>query len=256
MPLSHACSRTAKIWDLSDPSSPTSSEAVYTLEGATQAVWAVLLLPTSTRDSVHCLTASADKLIRLYHNASHVATFKGHEQPVRALSLIPPAAIGEEGIFASAGNDGLVKIWNWTQGSASELRTLQGHDSFVYSLATASDGTLASSGEDRTVRVWDKLTGDLTQIITIPAISSESQTISTYLVQPSHAIPVRANAVSPIPPLRAGRAQSGPSPLSRAQTTLSLARPTRSPASLRATRRDSPLRTSWPHSTRPCPHRR
>lgn len=97
--------------------------------------------------------------------------FKGHEQPVRALALIPPAALGEDCIFASAGNDGLIKIWNWSTGG-SELSTLQGHDSFVYSLAVTSDGTLVSSGEDRTVRLWDKLTGALQQVITIPAISS------------------------------------------------------------------------------------
>ena len=162
------CARTAKIWDLNDGS----GDAKHTLEGADQAVWAVKLLPRSSdSESIQCLTASADKLIRLYSGNKLVRVIKGHEQPVRALALIPPAALGEDYIFASAGNDGLIKIWNWEQGGDA-LSTLQGHDSFVYSLAVMRDGTLVSSGEDRTVRVWDKLTGALQQVITLPAISS------------------------------------------------------------------------------------
>lgn len=161
--------RTARIWDLNDTSS---GEAKHVLEGSEQAVWAVALLPRTSPDQpIQCLTASADKLIRLYSGSKLLQVFKGHEQPVRALALIPPAALGEDNIFASAGNDGLIKIWNWSTGGEA-LSTLQGHDSFVYSLAVMRDGTLVSSGEERTVRLWDKLTGALQQVITIPAISS------------------------------------------------------------------------------------
>lgn len=131
-------------------------------------IWAVKIISNaSTPDAILTLAASADKTIRLYSNDQHIQTFKGHTQPVRALTLLP-ASTGNN-VFASSGNDGNVMIWDWKTGD--HLRTLNGHDSFVYSLACTPDGTLASSGEDRSVRIWNRLTGDVDQIITIPAIS-------------------------------------------------------------------------------------
>lgn len=157
--------RTAKIWDLNDPS----GDALYTLAGSELSVWAVLILPGSTRQQVSTLTASADKLIRLYQNDKLVRTFKGHSQPVRALTLLT----SHEDLFASAANDGSIRIWNYKTGE--EIKVLDGHDSFVYSLACTPEGDLVSSGEDRSVRIWDKASGELKQVITIPAISSMLQ---------------------------------------------------------------------------------
>lgn len=56
------------------------------------------------------------------------------------------------------------------RGTNRPKRTLSGHTSFVYSLATVANANeLISSGEDRSVRVWQ---GDaLKQTLTIPAIS-------------------------------------------------------------------------------------
>ena len=130
-------------------------------------MWAVLILPGSTRQQVKTLTASADKLIRLYHNDKLVRTYKGHSQPVRALTLL----VNHEDLFASAANDGSIRVWSLN--SAEEVKVLAGHDSFVYSLACTQEGDLVSSGEDRSVRIWDKTSGDLKQVITIPAISSK-----------------------------------------------------------------------------------
>lgn len=155
--------RSAKIWDLNDPS----GDSLYTLAGSDLSVWAVLILPGSTRQNVSTLTASADKLIRLYQNNKLVRTFKGHSQPVRALTLLTK----HQDIFASASNDGSIRLWNYQTGE--ELKVLNGHDSFVYSLACTPEGHLVSSGEDRSVRIWDKLSAELKQVITIPAISSQ-----------------------------------------------------------------------------------
>lgn len=163
--------RTAKIWDLNDPS----GDFLYTLAGSELSVWAVLILPGSTRQQVHTLTASADKLIRLYQNDKLVRTFKGHSQPVRALTLLT----GHEDLFASAANDGSIRIWNYKSGE--EVKVLDGHDSFVYSLACTPEGDLVSSGEDRSVRIWDRSSGDLKQVITIPAISSRSLSTTSWM---------------------------------------------------------------------------
>lgn len=90
--------RTARVWKRFSPA--------FTLVGATASIWAVLAVGAQ-----HVLTASADKLIRLYAlpgavapdgkevEVKPVATFKGHADAVRAL-----VALGD-GRFGSASND-------------------------------------------------------------------------------------------------------------------------------------------------------
>lgn len=68
--------------------------------------------------------------------------------------------------FASAGNDGIIRLWRLDAGQVGELH---GHESFIYSLVSSPSGELISSGEDRTVRIWRGQ--DCIQTITHPAIS-------------------------------------------------------------------------------------
>ncbi len=68
--------------------------------------------------------------------------------------------------IASASNDGVIRLWTL---NGRELGQLQGHDSFIYSLASLPTGELISSGEDRTVRIWQG--NACVQTITHPAIS-------------------------------------------------------------------------------------
>lgn len=84
---------------------------------------------------------------------------------VRALCKLPPShPTGAQ--FASASNDGIIRLFT-LQGDV--VGALQGHESFIYSLAVLPSGELVSSGEDRTVRVWDGM--QCIQTITHPAIS-------------------------------------------------------------------------------------
>lgn len=108
------------------------------------------------------MTASADKLIRLYSiqqaikqgkESTPIAVFSGHNDAVRGLTRI------SEDSFASCSNDGNINIYPIPQaasisGPIHPKYTLSGHTSFVYSLALLADGCLASSGEDRSVRIW------------------------------------------------------------------------------------------------------
>lgn len=68
--------------------------------------------------------------------------------------------------FASAGNDGLIRLWRL---DGTQVGELHGHESYIYSLVSLPSGELVSSGEDRTVRIWRN--ADCVQTITHPAIS-------------------------------------------------------------------------------------
>ena len=74
--------------------------------------------------------------------------FGGHPGPVFALAYAP------NGLLASGGWDGTVRLWQLSQGTATDV--LRGHLGSVRALAFLADGAmLVSVGRDRTVRVWD-----------------------------------------------------------------------------------------------------
>ncbi|KAI0886454.1 PFU-domain-containing protein [Annulohypoxylon maeteangense] len=158
--VSGSWDKTARIWNLQK----WELEAI--LSGHEEAVWDVLPLDKNT-----IVTASADKNIRIYDVRTAVAA---EIQPkstiytsdvVRALCQVPPGhPSGAD--FASASNDGVIRLWKLNGQQVGELR---GHESFIYSLAALPSGELVSSGEDRTVRIWRG--SDCLQTITHPAIS-------------------------------------------------------------------------------------
>jgi WD40 repeat protein len=75
-------------------------------------------------------------------------TLRGHAYDVRAV------AWGKDGRLASAGADGVVRLWDVHD--EQEVRQFPGHTAAVSSVAWGPDGRrLASAGWDGTVRVWD-----------------------------------------------------------------------------------------------------
>jgi phospholipase A-2-activating protein len=131
------------------------------LDGHEGSVWGVLAYNAET-----IITACADKKIRIFHTSGKlIKTIQGGADVVRALCRIPQGhPSGAD--FASAGNDGIIRLWTLSGKQVGELR---GHESFIYSLASSSNGEIFSSGEDRTVRIWKGQ--DCVQTITHPAIS-------------------------------------------------------------------------------------
>ncbi|KAI4258765.1 MAG: hypothetical protein LQ352_001074 [Teloschistes flavicans] len=131
------------------------------LEGHQGSVWAVLAYNQDT-----IITGCADQIIRVFSSTGKLLnTIKGSTDVVRALCRLPSnhASVAD---FASAGNDGIIRLWNL---GGMQIAELHGHESFIYSLASLPSGELASSGEDRTVRIWSG--SDCIQTITHPAIS-------------------------------------------------------------------------------------
>ncbi|CUM67593.1 uncharacterized protein PRCAT00005293001 [Priceomyces carsonii] len=149
--ISGSWDTTAKVWDLSTCS------VKYDLKGHQASVWDAKIIGESS-----FLTCSADRTIKKWVGNKEVASFTGHSDVVRKLLILP----GNKQ-FASCSNDCTIKIWDLETGAV--LKTLEGHESFVYDLKVLPNGDLVSSGEDRTVRVWRD--GVAIQVIRLPCIS-------------------------------------------------------------------------------------
>ncbi|KAI1372528.1 PFU-domain-containing protein [Hypoxylon crocopeplum] len=158
--VSASWDKTARIWSVGK----WEVEAVLT--GHEEAVWDVLPL-----DGTTVVTASADKNIRVFDLRTVVASQVEPRSTiytsdvVRALCRVP-ASHPSGADFASASNDGVVRLWKL---SGQQVGELHGHESFIYALTVLPSGELVSSGEDRTVRIWRG--SECIQTITHPAIS-------------------------------------------------------------------------------------
>ncbi|KAI1472131.1 PFU-domain-containing protein [Daldinia caldariorum] len=158
--VSGSWDKTARVWSVDK----WETEAI--LAGHEEAVWDVLPF-----DETIVVTASADKNIRIYDLRNVVA---GQVEPrstiytsdvIRALCKVPSGhPSGAD--FASASNDGVIRLWKLNGQPVGELH---GHESFIYSLDALPSGELVSSGEDRTARIWRGT--ECVQTITHPAIS-------------------------------------------------------------------------------------
>lgn len=151
----------AEKWDIS---------AYLMHQGEVKSVWAVLAYDEHT-----VITGSADTHVRIFdlRQINHVNEVEpwrtlSTNSVVRALCKLPGGLKGHPSgaEFASAGNDGVIHLWKM---NGAQVGTLQGHDSFIYSLACLPSSEIVSAGEDRTVRIWKG--SECIQTITHPAIS-------------------------------------------------------------------------------------
>ena len=135
-------------------------ESSIVLKGHGASVWGVLAFDAET-----IITASADKNIRIFHiSGKLLRTIRGSAEVCRALCRVTGHNSGAD--FASAGNDGIIKLWTIGGEQRGEMH---GHSNFIYHLASSPTGEIVSAGEDRTARIWNGL--ECIQTITHPAIS-------------------------------------------------------------------------------------
>jgi phospholipase A-2-activating protein len=106
------------------------------------------------------VTASADKLIKLWKAGVSPHTLSGHTDAVRSLAVISSSE------FLSAGNDASVCRWSTTGDCPG---TYYGDDNYIYCISLLGVGGWVTSGEDMSVRVWRD--NAVVQTIYLPALS-------------------------------------------------------------------------------------
>lgn len=161
--------KTVKVWSVEE------GEVQGILRGHKRGVWTVQFSPAQmpalqgedgpiTGKGV-VLTGSGDKSIKLWNLADYtcIRTFEGHSNSVLKVAWLSMTSRPEQskGLvqFASAGGDGLVKIWNANSGEAE--CTLDNHEDRVWALAVHPDTNAVVSGSgDSTVTFWKDTTSE------------------------------------------------------------------------------------------------
>lgn len=164
--------RTVKIWSTEE------GEVQGILRGHRRGVWSVAFAPkdtpsisgdngsaSSSRGLI--LTGSGDKTIKVWslNDYSCLRTLEGHTNSVLKVLWVPfPPVPSSAGVanpssskrpphIASAGGDGLLKVWDVSSGEC--LTTLDNHTDRIWALtANPSTGTLVSGGGDSVVTFW------------------------------------------------------------------------------------------------------
>ncbi|KAI9303753.1 WD40-repeat-containing domain protein [Cunninghamella echinulata] len=104
------------------------------------------------------LSAARDKSVRSWtrtgpNEFSPHNTYLGHQHFVNALVAIPPTNEHHQGLFASAGSDKLILVYE-PYNPSSPLYTLVGHAENVCALSITPNGDIISGSWDKKVIVW------------------------------------------------------------------------------------------------------
>jgi U3 small nucleolar RNA-associated protein 13 len=181
--------RTVKIWSTEE------GETQGVLRGHKRGVWSVKFAPKNTPsisgDSGAAssgrgliITGSGDKTVKVWSLSDYscIRTFEGHTNSILKVLWVPSLQqdAGERvktqpsPLLASAGSDGLVKIWDASTGECAA--TLDNHTDRVWSLATNSNtGHLVSGGADGVITFWVDTTASTTAAAAAATIAKVEQ---------------------------------------------------------------------------------
>jgi len=183
--------KTVKIWSVEE------GEVQGVLRGHRRGVWSVKFAPKDTPGIVGesgpaagkglILTGSGDKTIKIWNLSDYscVRTFEGHSNSVLKVAWLrtPSEERGRKHVqFASAGGDGLVKVWDATTGELDT--TLDNHEDRVWALTVHPVTNMIVSGSgDSTVTFWKDTTVS-TQAATTAAATEfveQEQELQNYI---------------------------------------------------------------------------
>jgi U3 small nucleolar RNA-associated protein 13 len=184
--------KTIKIWDVE------AGEVQGILKGHKRGVWSVQFAPPDTpviqgesgtvSGKGAVLTGSVDKTVKLWNLADYtcIRTFEGHSNSV--LKVVWLKMVSEEGQskkrvqFASAGGDGLVKVWDANVGETE--CTLDNHEDRVWALVVhPKTNTIVSGSGDSTVTFWKDTTQETQAAATEAATKfiEQEQELENYI---------------------------------------------------------------------------
>jgi WD40 repeat protein len=137
-----------RVWDWVD-------QIPYDLRGHKGTVHGLAVSP----DSTQLASAGSDALVNVWNLANRKTEPESltlHKGPVYSVAFSPNTLMPR---MASAGWDGIVRIWN--PKTLEQLHPMAGHEGDVFSVSFGQNGkVLASAGADGTVRVWDVESGN------------------------------------------------------------------------------------------------
>ncbi|OHW91587.1 U3 small nucleolar RNA-associated protein [Colletotrichum incanum] len=158
-----------KIWSVAE------GEVQGILRGHRRGVWSVKFAPSGcpaiqgdegqVAGKGVVLTGSADKTVKIWslNDYTCIRTFEGHSNSVLKvvwLNMPKPEGKGKKQVqFASAGSDGLVKVWDANSGETET--TLDNHEDRIWALAmNSADNTIVSGDGDSIVTLWKDTTSE------------------------------------------------------------------------------------------------
>lgn len=162
----------AKLWDLA------TGQCTKTIKGHTNSVMAIAL----TSEHQYLASGHEDQTVRLWDLSTHecIQTLRGHTNRIWSVAFAPRSSQvcvdtqepTQSDLLATASADRTIKLWDWQTGHC--LKTLEGHTSWVWSVAfspersTSTSRTrqlLASGSYDRTIKLWDVDAGKCIQTL-------------------------------------------------------------------------------------------
>lgn len=183
--------KTVKIWSVAE------GEVQGILRGHKRGVWSVNFAPANT-PVIHgdkgavagkglILTGSGDKTVKIWSLSDYtcIRTFEGHSNSILKVAWLNQHAEGDKSKrvqFASAGGDGLVKVWEANSGETET--TLDNHEDRVWALTVnPKTNTIVSGSADSTITFW-KDTSSETQAAAASAATKlieQEQELENYM---------------------------------------------------------------------------